>query len=148
MGLRGIELVPYQHAQRVERYVRTFKDRMRTMRAAMMVELPANLNGMLLEAAVEILITMPTSKHETSTPYMMVSGSKLDLHLQKLIPFGTVAMLHAATKQKGGLQPWSDLRVVLGACRNTGGESYNCWNLHSNKLVRRRDVTVLPARYT
>jgi hypothetical protein len=52
LGLKGIELVhtpPYQHAQRIERYVRTIKDRMRTLRAAMKVELPAELNGMLLE---------------------------------------------------------------------------------------------------
>jgi hypothetical protein len=145
LGLKGIELVhtpPYQHAQRIERYVRTVKDRMRTMRCAMKVELPSKLNGMLLEAAVEVLNRMPSSKHHIATPSMLVSGSKLDLDTSILIPFGSVALLHAATRQRGGLAPRSDLGVVLGACRNTGG-TYNCWNLHTEKVVRRRTITLM-----
>jgi hypothetical protein len=71
LGMMGIELVhtpPYQHAQRIERYVRTIKDRMRTMRAAMKVKLPAKLDGYLLEAVVEILNRMPGTKHQLATP--------------------------------------------------------------------------------
>jgi hypothetical protein len=60
------------------------------MLAGMIEELPKNLYGMLLEAAVEVLNHMPTSKHNLATPAMMVSGKKLDLPIQKLIPFGTV----------------------------------------------------------
>jgi hypothetical protein len=146
LGLRGIELVhtpPYQHAQRVERYVRTCKDRMRTMLAGMIVELPKNLYGMLLKAAVEVLNHVPTSKHNLATPAMMVSGKKLDLTIQKLIPFGTVALMQAAGRNKGGLGPRADLGVVLEPCRNTGG-TYNCYNLHTELVVRRKTFTFLP----
>jgi hypothetical protein len=146
LGLSGIELThtpPYQHAQRIERYVRTLKDRIRTILASMTYELPAKLYGMLLEAAVEILNRMPSSKHQLATPGMLVSGSKLDLNIQRLIPFGSVGMLHAATRGKGGVRPRADMGIVLGGCRNTPG-SYNCWSMHSEKVVRRRNITILP----
>jgi hypothetical protein len=146
LGMRGIELThtpPYQHAQRVERFVRTVKDRMRTMLAAMLTELPLNLYGYLLEAAMEIMNHMPTSKHQLATPAMMVSGNKLDIGRQRLIPFGTVAMMHAQGRGKGGLGPRADLGVVLGPCRNTTG-TYNCWNLHTDLVVQRKSLTVLP----
>jgi hypothetical protein len=139
LGLRGIELThtpPYQHAQRKEKFVRTVKDRMRTMLASMLTELPLNLYGYLLETAVEIMNHMPTSKHQLATPAMFVSGNKLDIGRQRLIPFGIVAMMHAQGRGKGGLGPRADLGVVLGPCRNTTG-TYNCWNLHTELVVRR-----------
>jgi hypothetical protein len=78
---------PDMHAQRVERYVRTVKDRERCILSSTPVTIPSALHGELIKTAVMHLNDFPSTKFPTQSPRMIVEGTKLDLNKRLIVPF-------------------------------------------------------------
>jgi hypothetical protein len=115
LGLQGIQLMhtpPHQHAQRVERHVRTTRDRARTIISSIPYILPLKLYGEVYKAAVRHINSLP-SKHDNTTPTMQVENRKLDLTRQHIIPFGTIIQIHTP-KQINHSYPRGELGIILG----------------------------------
>ena len=118
-GITLLQVPPYQHAQRIERYVRTIKDWARSVLASLPYELPENLHGELLLYVVTLMNDLPNSLHKTLSPRILVTGTKLDINLRPMIPFGTLAMFHIAGKQQEKTLPRSELGIILGPAPRT-----------------------------
>jgi hypothetical protein len=93
-GIQIQQVPPYQHAQRIERYVRTLNDRMRSVLDSLSFYLPAKLYGELLLSTILKMNQLPNSTHKTITPLMLFGGTKLDTQETHLLPFGTICMFH------------------------------------------------------
>ena len=96
LGLRGIKLrltPPHMHNRRLERQVRTVKQRMRALRSASQVDIPYSLDGEIAKTAVMLINDMTNSKFKTQSPRMMFEGRRLDLSQRSLIPVGTVCQI-------------------------------------------------------
>ena len=103
---------PYQYAQRIERYVRTVNDRMRTILASLPYVLDTKLYGELLIAIIGYLNDLPTSLHHKQSPRLLVENTRLNLNQRKWVPFVTVAMLHKAGKQMNKVEPRAEMRII------------------------------------
>lgn len=117
IGLHGAipkQIPPYQHAQRIERYVRTINDRVRTILDSLTYELPAELDLELLFAVVDQLNCLSNTLHPTMTPNILVKGTKLDLRDTIPPAFGTPAMFHHPGRQQQKKVTRSTLGIVLG----------------------------------
>jgi hypothetical protein len=142
IGLCGIvpkQVPPYQHAQRMERYVRTINDRSRTILDSLNYHLPAELDLELIHAVVEQLNMLGNSTHPNSSPNIIVKGEKIDLR-QSLPPaFGTPAMFHHAGKVQNKKITRSNAGIVLG--KDTGSDntmrSVRAYLFHTGEVVIR-----------
>jgi hypothetical protein len=133
---------PYQHAQRIERYVRTIKDRARAVLDSLPYDLPENLLGELILYVVTLLNDLPNSTHMTLSPRMLVTGTKLNLEQRKAVPFGTLAMFHIAGKEQNKYQPRSELGIVLGPSTRSL-HAVRCYIFHTQKVYVRHHFTIL-----
>ncbi len=117
-GIQLQSVPPYQHEQRMERYVRTIKDRCRSTLDSLPYDLPTELYAELIYAVVQWMNDMPNSLHRSAiSPRVLVQGTKLDVTQRCMVPFGTLAMFHVAGKERSGeekLLPRSELGIVLG----------------------------------
>jgi hypothetical protein len=147
LGLRGVVLLhtpPHQHAQRIERHIRSLLNIMRTIEAGMLLELPLYLRGELMKAAACHRNDWPHRSHPTTTPAAMVEGVKLDSNKRQWVPFGSVAMLHTPRdpdRQK--TDAVYNMGVVIGPTPNTY-KCLECFQLDTGNVVSRNDLTVLP----
>ena len=133
---------PDMHAQRVERYVRTVKDRERCILSSTPVTIPSALHGELVKTAVMHLNDFPSTRFPAQSPRMIVEGTKLDLNKRLIVPFGTVAMLHTPRRKRKPGEARSHLGVILGPSPNTYG-AIEAWNLATEKVVTRFHFDVL-----
>jgi hypothetical protein len=127
LGGKGIEMnhsPPYQHAQRVERYVRTLNERMRTILDSLPYDLPLFLYAELVLACITHLNDFPNSTHTTESPIMLFKGRKLDLRQRAPLAFGQLAMFHKTGQPLNKWEPRAELGIALGP------------SLHSHSTVR------------
>jgi hypothetical protein len=107
---------PKQHNQRIERYVRTINDRMRSVLATLDFVLPNKLYGELMSTVVTFMNHFPNKVHPTLTPAIVFKGTKLDCREFNNAPFGTAAMI-METDQSGVVSKYSpraELGLILG----------------------------------
>ncbi len=134
---------PNQHAQLLERNVRTLNERVRTILASLPYELPQQLYGELLYAVTYSLNDLPTSNNTDSTPRMQFTGRKLDLSNRILVAFGTVAMLHhAGFEPNDKFDARASLGIILGPSENTYG-CVRAYSFETGRIVNRSDFTPL-----
>ena len=131
---------PYQHAQRIERHVRTINDSARTVLASLDYILPSKLYGELLLSVITNLNDFPTSKHPTLSPRIMVEGVKLNLTKRVQLPFGTIGLLHHAGKEQHRSEARSELEISLGPAVDTYG-ALRAFTFESATVVDRADFT-------
>ena len=111
---------PYQHEQRIERYIRTINNRLRAVLVSLPYSLPKELYGELLSSVTIKHNDLPNSSNTLKSPRMIVLGTKLDIHETAVIPFGTLCMFHMAGNEN--LNKWdarSQLGVSLGPSRRS-----------------------------
>jgi hypothetical protein len=130
---------PHQHAQRAERYIRTLKDRVRTILSAMRFVLPYKLDMEIYKAAAIFINEMP-SKHEGNTPTMLVEGRKLNLGQRHVTTVGTVIMIHTPSTKDA--IPRSDLGILIGPSDCTYN-AMQCYNIGSDAIMIRHHYTIL-----
>ena len=133
---------PYQHAQRIERYVRTVNDRMRTILASLPYVLDTKLYGELLIAIIGYLNDFSTSLHHKQSPRLLVENTRLNLNQRKLVPFGTVAMLYKAGKQMNKVEPRAEMGIILGPALLTYS-AVRAYLFDSQRVVTRSAYTEL-----
>ena len=76
-GVEPVYTPSGMHNKRAERLVRELKDKMRCIECALPYELPDELYGEKLSAAVEAIGSLPnTNTGATTTPYLMVTGRR------------------------------------------------------------------------
>jgi len=140
LGHRGIKLnlnAPYDHQKRIERYVRTINDRIRSILCGLNYVLPAWLYGELLQYVLYTINSLPNSIHSTEAPRQMVVGNKLDTSAE-LLPFGITYMF--SHKGKGTLNkrsPRMELGIALGPSFRSKG-SVRTWLVQSKMILNRR----------
>mmetsp|Transcript_14603 Transcript_14603/g.13199 ORF Transcript_14603/g.13199 Transcript_14603/m.13199 type:complete len:605 (-) Transcript_14603:1787-3601(-) len=100
LNLKGIQLrqtPPYQHAQKCERYVRT---------TALYLELAS--------AASYYINSLPNTQHPRTSPRAIVEGTKLDISIIPLVPFGQPALFEEPKRHQVGYAPRADYGICLG----------------------------------
>ena len=97
MGILSHFTPPYQHAQRIERYINS---RMRSIMQALPYVLPTSLHGELILEVINHINFMPNSLHPQSTPSILFSKQKFDLRTYQKPAFGTPAMFHQVHEDK------------------------------------------------
>ena len=98
LGHLGVQLtntIPYEHEKRVERYIRTIKDRKRTILASLPYLLPPTLHGELFQYIVMTINLLPNTISGARLPYEIFHGKKPDLRNMALLPFGQAMMVKA-----------------------------------------------------
>jgi len=136
---------PYQHEQRMERYVRTIKDRCRSVLDGLPYDLPHELYAELIQAVIVWINDLPNSLHPTLSPRAVTEGTKLDVTQRCMIPFGTLAMFHVAGKDQQGIDkflPRSEVGIVLGPAL-TSSKAVRCYLFHNKGVFIRHHFTVL-----
>ena len=145
INLKGIQFgqtPPYQHAQKCERYVRTIKERMRTILSSLSYHLPAALYYELITAAVFYLNSLPNSLHPQSSPKEIIEGTKLDISNIPLLPFGQPALFDESKRHQGSYVPHADYGICLGP-HNTCPNSIRAYIFETGIVEVRRKVTPL-----
>jgi hypothetical protein len=83
MRSRHLLTPPKQHNQRIERYVRTINDRMRSVLSGLTYVLPLKLYGELMCTVVYFMNMFPNKVHPTLTPAIVFNGAKMDCRQNK-----------------------------------------------------------------
>ena len=86
---QGIQLKtigPYQHEQKLERFVQTINPRFWSVLSSLKCIFPKKLYAHLLTAVQQMINNMPNSIHPTLTPLIIFKGTKIDLNFQKKGP--------------------------------------------------------------
>jgi hypothetical protein len=113
---------PYQHQQRIERYVRTINDRVRCIIAGLPYVLPKFLHAELLIAVIQSMNLLPNQHRPNLTPSIMFGAHKMDIARDVHPPFGTIAMFsHAGKDGLDKTQPRTELGIILGSSPTTRG---------------------------
>lgn len=133
---------PYQHAQRVERYIQTLNARVRTVLDSLPYDLPGKLYGELIHSCIVHMNDLPNSLHPTLSPSLLFKGDRLDITRRILIPFGTLAMFHHAGKEQNKYIPRSELGIVLGPAVNSHS-TVRCYLFRHKKVYIRSQLTEL-----
>jgi len=76
-------IAPYQHEQKLERYVQTINARFRSVLSSIKFKLPNKLYAQLFTAVQQMINNLPNSTHPTLTPSIIFKGTKIDLNLSK-----------------------------------------------------------------
>lgn len=145
LGLRGIELrctPPHQHAQRIERYVRTVKDRVRIAKESLDYALPVRLYGELIQSIVSAYNDLPNSRLKDKSPRMLVQGKRTEINKRVMIPFGTVAIANCAGKGQPTSESRGEFGIVLGPSLLTYGAA-RFYLFTEGLIVDRNQFTVL-----
>jgi len=119
---KGIELrmvPPLQHAQRIERQVRTLRSRVRSLLASTPTKIPTNVIGDAYSTVVHMINNLPSTKCPTESPAMSFKGRRFQLRDKLIVPFGTWIMAHCARKDAPKNDPRSRLALALGPCEQT-----------------------------
>ena len=120
LGVQLTETIPYEHEKRVERYIRTIKDRKRTIMASLSYVLPSDLHGELLQYIVTTVNLTPNSVSGTRLPYEIFYGKKPDLSNMALLPFGQPLMVKTLTSADKDA-PRAEYGIALGWKLQTPG---------------------------
>jgi hypothetical protein len=116
LGNRGIRLTPiapYQHAQKIERYVQTINQRQRSVLASLTYVLPKSFYGELLLSVLESLNNLPNKQHPTLSPKIIFRDTKLHVNNQHPVTFGTIASLNIAGRNLTKYQSRSMVGIIL-----------------------------------
>jgi hypothetical protein len=95
-----------RHEKKVERFVRTLKERIRTVRHSLPYTLPRKLTRHLVAAIVSTHNMTPSYRSAPLTPQEIMTGIKPDMKKDLRAPFGTFAVFNTprrpATRTRGG----------------------------------------------
>jgi len=145
LGNKQIKMIatpPYQHAQRIERTVRTLNNRMRTVLNSIPYEFPDNLRGELLLAICGSMNDLPNKQHKTLSPKIIFEGRRFDLNRIKHYKFGSILIAHTAGKESDRLAARSEVVIALGPSTKTYN-AIRCCAIATGRIVIRNKFTSL-----
>jgi hypothetical protein len=143
MRSRHLLTPPKQHNQRIERYVRTINDRMRSVLSGLTYVLPLKLYGELMCTVVYFMNMFPNKVHPTLTPAIVFNGAKMDCRQNNHVPFGSSVMV-TETDQAGSTSKYSpraELALVLGPSSQVRSAVHVY--VHSTRMIKTRNRYVV-----
>ena len=143
-GIKYLTIAPYQHEQKVERYVQTINSRFRSVLSSMKFKLPNKLYAQLFTAVLLQINLMPNSVHPTLTPSIIFTETKLDILTQHPVPFGTYAALHYAKRVSNKYEPHTDNGILLYLA-DTSTANMVAWVPGRHTVVTINKYTVIKA---
>ena len=142
LGIQPYYTTPYQHAQRMERYVQTINCRIRSIISSLSYNLPENLYSQVLYEVLDQMNLVPNYLHRDSTPAILFAGRKYDVSKWLKPPFGTTVLCYVQSENS---DPRAELGIVLSYFDSSSNNSYNVWSVNSQRIVVRRNCKVLKA---
>lgn len=115
VGIKLHDTVPGLHERKSERFIRTLRERERTLKASLMYELPQQLSGELRITAADLLNSMPNANTGPRTPTEIVTGVK---PVMIDYPFGQPGLFYHTTTKDGKTQSNGDYGIVIGYNRD------------------------------
>ena len=112
-GIQYQTIAPYQHEQKLERYVQTINARFRSVLSSLKFKLPNKLYPQLFTAILQYINILPNSVHPTLTPSIIFKGHKFDISTQSPVPFGTFAALHYAKRVSNKYEPHTENGLLI-----------------------------------
>ncbi len=90
---------------------------------------------------------LPNSTHPTLTPSIIFKGTKIDLNIQKLVPFGSYAALHYAKRVDNKYQSHFDNSILLYITDDITS-NMTAWIPDRNTVVIINKYTIIKAHPT
>ena len=87
---------------------------------------------------------MPNSNHPTLTPSIIFKGTKIDLNVQKVVPFGSHVALHYAKRVDNKYQSHTDNSIPLYLTDDTTS-NMTAWIPGRNTVVIINKYTIIKA---
>jgi len=141
LSIKLMVVPAYQHAQRIERAVRTLKDRERCVLASTPVVIPRYLQGEVYTALVTHINDLPRSTDPHTTPRIIFEGRKLNLERRLMIPLGTPIMVNRARAQHAAGEPRALLGIALGPAPHSDN-AIQAYVFHTKRVIVSNDQTV------
>lgn len=142
LGIQAFYTTPYQHAQRIERYIQTINKRMSSVLASLPYVLPHRLYAELIYDVINNINLVPNTLHPTQTPSVMFMEIKYDQLACTKPPFGTPAMFHQVAKDVG---PRSQLGIILSYNITSHFHQVRAWIIQDSRIKIRSHYTVVKA---
>jgi hypothetical protein len=115
MGITLTLMPSGQHNQIIERSNRTLQEKVEVLKGGVPYELPKNLEKDCYYYSVYLLNRSWNSSHESSTPWEIHTGMKLDIKGTPLLKFGTVAVVfQPQTLRTNGHGRRGEIGVFIG----------------------------------
>jgi hypothetical protein len=92
LGIRTQFAAVGAHEKKVERVIRTLRERVRVMALSLKFPLPSCFNQQLFLAATNARNCLPTFRSSPRTPFHIATGEKVDMKAHFRAPFGTLAV--------------------------------------------------------
>jgi hypothetical protein len=143
-GIQYHTIAPYQHEQKLERYVQTINSRFRSVLSSLKFKLPNKLYAQLFTAVIKYINILPNSVHPTLTPAIIFQGYKLDINTQSPVPFGTFAALHYAKRVVNKYEPHTENGVILYLA-DTSTRNVVAWIPGRNTVATINKYTIIKA---
>ena len=96
IGILHVQSIPGRHARRIERAIRTLKERARTILASLPFELPKSLLGEAYAYVQNCINLVPSNSRGGMVPYTTLHGTRPD-YQSWTAPFGRVAQFKSIT---------------------------------------------------
>ena len=135
---------PGEHNARAERYIRTIKDKTRSVITGLSFKLPTKLYGYALEYAVQCINMTCNSLTLDKTPNEIIVGSKTDLEKEARSYFGQLGEFKVPYPKSKEEQK-TETGIVIGRVYNSHG-ILKVFLPYSNKIVKR--FHFVPKNYT
>jgi len=123
LGEKGVRMtfVPSgQHAQIVERSWRTIKEKALTLKNSLDYLLHPILEHTVLRYSVYLLNRIPNQETYPDTPWYLLTGDKLNLKLNPLIPYGTIGVFYQHHDLRTKSHPSNaEIGIVVGKLSDT-----------------------------
>jgi hypothetical protein len=92
-------------------------------------------------AVIDQINNLPNSLNIKSSPRILFTGTKMDIS-ENPLTFGTPAMFHVVTAQRGITVRRADLGIYLRSNPTTKG-SHRVWLKATNRIATRKEYTVI-----
>ena len=100
----------------------------------MKFKLPNKLYAQLFIEVQQMINNMANSTHPTLIPSIIFKGTKIDINVQKLVPFGSYAKLHYAKRVDNKYQSHTDNGIILYLTDDTTS-NMTAWIAGRNTVV-------------
>jgi hypothetical protein len=110
-GILVTPTIPGRHSRRVERMIRTLRERVRTIEASLSFVHPDKLRAELYRHATDCINAVPNMTNNGQIPFQAFTGIRLDY--ESWTPYGRVAQCRVIKDPQPG-QPKTRLGITLG----------------------------------
>jgi hypothetical protein len=142
IGIQYQKSAPGQHVGKVERAIRTLKERYRSVVNSLSYQLPDVLQEHLNLDVVQSINITPNVHTGNSNPRELVRGVKIDAKKIMRAKFGDIVIAHIPNNSKNA-PARSEIGIVVGRDYTDSG-TIKFWGLSTQEVVARQKFTKIP----